>query len=392
MSPFPQVLVVDDDPVTLGLIAFYLNRHGCSTHTASSGRKALALLEQHPETELLLCDLFMPQMDGMELLRTLRAQQQEVELPVIFLSAAEDPGHKVRGLDLGAVDFITKPFVYEELLARVRNQIRLHRLQKKLLHAEENLRAANAVLQDRNTVLANDLDAARLMQRSLIPAVLPRTKQIRMAARYCPADRLSGDFYDIVSTTDRTQLGILIADVCGHGVSAALVTGITKASFQNAWAQSHDPARVLNLMNTALCRTLQSGFVTVFLVHIDLQQGLLRYAGGGHPPMFLQRKTPPQVQRIESTGTFLGSFEGVSFPRRRIHLHPGDRLFLVTDGLHEAHHGAECYGLQRICEYLAARPRLSLPRTLDGLLRSVRSFVKGACFDDDITLLAIELT
>lgn len=387
----PVLLVVDDDPDILRVVRFYLTKQKYLVRTATSGEEALAVLQEQPDVELILSDVMMPRMSGLELLQAVRDDSRLSDIPVILISAEGETSKKVTGLNLGADDFITKPFNFDELMARVRNHIRLRRLQKEVLMANRMVMEANRMLQQQNDRFQEDMDAARGVQMALMPDALPERQAYRFATRYLPAERLGGDFFDIVQLDD-ARVGVLIADVCGHGVTAAFITAMTKICFQNACLTSRDPAEVLVRMNRELITSLKNGFVTAFYAVYDAEARTLSYASGGHPPLLVLHPDGAAADHLEPQATFLGVFEDVAFRTDTTTLAPGDRVLFYTDGLYESvDEGGDPYGMERVEARMRALRRAPVQEMLDNLVADLIDYVNGSRFEDDITLVALEV-
>lgn len=388
----PILLVVDDDPDILRVVHFYLTKQRYRVHTAATGEEALALLHREPEVELILSDVMMPNMSGLDLLRAVREDPKLADTPVILISAEGETSKKVTGLNLGADDFITKPFNFDELMARVRNHIRLRRLQKELMVASRQVMEANQQLQQQNQRFLEDLEAARGAQMALMPDAYPQLGGVRLASRYLPAERLGGDFFDMVPLDGGRKLGVLIADVCGHGIAAAFITAMTKISFQSACGTSLEPGAVLATMNRELNQNLKSGFVTAFYAIYDTETRELAYASGGHPPLLVYRRAEGRVDSLLPQATFLGVFEPVEFPTERVTLQPGDRVLFYTDGLYESRDEAgEPFGLEAVLSVIAETQHLDLQGGLDRLIDTLINFAEGTPFEDDITLVGLDV-
>jgi phosphoserine phosphatase RsbU/P len=392
LEDLPVLLVVDDDPDILRVVRFYLTKQRYVVHTAESGREALSVLQSEPGVELILSDVMMPNMSGLELLMAVRDDARYADIPVILISAEGETSKKVAGLNLGADDFITKPFNFDELMARVKNHIRLRRLQKEVVVASRQVLQANALLQRQNDRFQEDLEAARALQMSLMPDALPDTRQVRLGSRYLPAERLGGDLFDVVELDGGRSLGMLVADVCGHGVTAAFITAMTKITFQSACHASTDPAAVLELMNRELTANLASGFVTVFYGVYHLESRILAYASGGHPPLLVHQRPQGRILELVPQATFLGCFTDVEFRSETLALNPGDRLIFYTDGLFESRRGHdEEFGMARVRDFLASRQQSEIQPLLDGLVSTLMEFMGGTAVDDDITIVGMDV-
>jgi serine phosphatase RsbU (regulator of sigma subunit) len=383
-EPEALLLVVDDDPDILRVVKFYLTKQRYQVFTAENGREAIAILERTP-IELILSDVMMPEVNGMELLRYVRASPMLRDIPVVLISAEGEAAKRVAGLNLGADDFISKPFNFDELIARVHNHLRLRRLQHEVLLANEALRQQNERLKE-------DLEAARATQMALLPDSLPESEHYALGSRYLPVDRVGGDFFDAVVLEHGRKLGVIVSDVCGHGISAAFITAMTKITFRDACFRSSDPARVLELMNRSLSTTLKNGFVTAFYGVYDTVDHTLTYASGGHPPLLVQRRTERRIFELEPQATFLGFFQGVKFTSDAVVVQRGDRILFYTDGLYESQDDkAEAFGMARIKQVIQDHADKELPPLFDALLDQLRAHAGRIQPADDITMVGLDI-
>ncbi len=388
----PVLLVVDDDPDILRVVRFYLTKQRYHVLTAESGQEALDVLAHEPEIDLILSDVMMPEINGLDLLKAVRGDPDHGDIPVILISAEGETSKKVAGLNLGADDFITKPFNFDELMARVRNHIRLRRLQKEVVVASKQVLQANTMLQQQNDRFLEDLEAARGMQMALMPDSFPRHETFELGSRYLPAERLGGDFFDVVQLDGGRKLGVMIADVCGHGITAAFITAMTKITFQSACHESLDPGEVLAQMNRELNANLRNGFVTVFYGILDIADRSFTYASGGHPPLLVHRRREGRIIELMPQATFLGSFEPMEFPSGSVALQGGDRVIYYTDGLYESQRAPDQeFGLARVTELLLGQGDAAIQPTLDRLVEALVEFMGGTAVEDDITIVGLDI-
>jgi sigma-B regulation protein RsbU (phosphoserine phosphatase) len=207
-----------------------------------------------------------------------------------------------------------------------------------------------------------------------------------VAARYVPMNSVAGDFYDFLIAQDG-KAGLLIADVSGHGVPAALIASMVKLAATSQREHSAHPEKLLAGMNATLCGNTQSQFVTAAYVHLDANAGELRYAAAAHPPMLLVRDG--KVLEIEENGIMLALFPDAPYTSISRELRRGDRLLLYTDGIIEAEdEKQEQFGRERLAELLQESPQLNPDETADLILSRVRSWAAGQ--DDDLTLLVCD--
>jgi serine phosphatase RsbU (regulator of sigma subunit) len=202
---------------------------------------------------------------------------------------------------------------------------------------------------------------------------------------------VAGDFYDYLKHGDG-RLGILVADVSGHGVPAAIIASMVKIALAAQVDHADDPARVVTGMNRALCGKFEAAFITATYAFLNPGRGHLAYAAAGHPPILLQRPGGA-IESLEERGLPIGIDPGAAYTTRLAHLDPGDRLWLYTDGLLEAADPrGTFFGDQQILESLKATGALELPDSVDRLIDDLSAWRgRGASLNDDVTVLAVDL-
>jgi sigma-B regulation protein RsbU (phosphoserine phosphatase) len=242
---------------------------------------------------------------------------------------------------------------------------------------------------DRDARLAavqKELELAEQIQRSILPAPFPESAHFRVAVRYVPMRSVAGDFYDFPLVTDG-EAGLLIADVSGHGVPAALIASMVKLAAASQRANAADPAAFLSGMNSVLCGNTQDQFVTAAYVHLDAAAAEMRYAAAAHPPMLLLRHG--QVREVAENGLMLGAFDTATYGMAVHPLQPGDRLVLYTDGIMEAANGAaEEFGRERLSALLREAEAFSHDSVADLILTTVQRW--SASQEDDLTVLVCD--
>jgi phosphoserine phosphatase RsbU/P len=241
--------------------------------------------------------------------------------------------------------------------------------------------------------LNKEMEIARQIQASTLPKEVPRIAGLEVAARYVPMSAVAGDFYDFLAVDER-RVGILVADVTGHGVPAALIASMLKVAFAGQAENAKEPARVLAGLNRALCGKFEEHFVTAAYVFLDLEKGLMRYAGAGHPPLLLASRSNGEVRAIEENGLMLGLFPEAEYASLEIALQTGDRCLLYTDGLFEAMNaGQEEFGKARLAQFLNSHRGDSAARLSVALLEEIGRWSgnsDGRRQEDDITLLVLD--
>jgi sigma-B regulation protein RsbU (phosphoserine phosphatase) len=248
--------------------------------------------------------------------------------------------------------------------------------------------------EERLLAIDKELEIARQIQSSTLPQSIPVFAGLEIVARYVPMSAVAGDFYDFLVVDDK-HVGILIADVTGHGVPAALIASMLKVAFAGQAAHAHDPARVLAGLNVALCGKFEEHFVTAAYLFVDLEKRLLRYSAAGHPPLMLASRGADSVQEIEENGLMLGMFPEAVYSSVEIGVASGDRCLLCTDGVFEAKNAAqEEFGKSRCRKFLETQIDISASRFADALLSSIADFSghnSNRAQEDDITLLVLDL-
>ena len=237
--------------------------------------------------------------------------------------------------------------------------------------------------EERLISIESELELARRIQQSLLPTAAPVSPHFRLAARYVPMTDVAGDFYDFV-INDESRLALLIADVSGHGIPAALIASMVKLAAASHRDSSANPSVALAKMNQALSGNTQSQFVTAALLYLDTESRSVRYSAAAHPPMLLLRKG--EVSEIQENGLMLAAFSFAEYQTAELALHPGDRFLLYTDGLAEAaDQSGEFFGTDRLAAELRSTAALPPDSAVDAILARIRAW--QASQDDDLTLI-----
>jgi sigma-B regulation protein RsbU (phosphoserine phosphatase) len=245
--------------------------------------------------------------------------------------------------------------------------------------------------EERLLSLHKELEIARDIQSRLLPQSNSAVQGATIASRYIPATSVAGDFYDFLPKDG--GLGVLIADVSGHGIPAALSASMVKVAVRAQIDQASDPAKVLHGMNTILCGNLQGQFVSAGYLFLEPAQSRLTYSGAGHPPLLVWRSHQQQVESVEENGMLLGIFPGSPYTTRIAPLAAGDRCLLYTDGLLEAPDpSGEEFGAERLRGFVAEHASLAPQAFCDALVQKLTEWCGTArTLPDDLTVLAIEL-
>jgi serine phosphatase RsbU (regulator of sigma subunit) len=373
------VLVVDDAPANIQIVKSIL-KDLYKIRVATSGAKALELAKITPPPDLILMDVMMPEIDGYEVCRHLKLGPETRDIPVIFLTGQTHVDEETRGFDVGAVDYIHKPFSPAVVKARVHTHLMLRGIREQL---------AQQLLS-----IQKELETARQIQLSILPSEIPKIEGLDIAARYVPMTAVAGDFYDFI-VVDEKRIGILVADVSGHGMPAALIASMLKIALSSQVAHAADPAQVLLGLNQALCGKFQHHYVTAAYLFVDMQKRTLTYAGAGHPPLLLRDGSSKRVRDVAENGLFLGRFPFATYSSVELPLNAGDRALLYTDGIPETTNPAGIeFGSGCLKQFLAAEQSTSADHFAGQLLEELSRWSARRCadeLDDDITMVAIQV-
>jgi serine phosphatase RsbU (regulator of sigma subunit) len=373
-----NILVVDDVPANLRLLSKILGEHGYRTRPIPDGTMAIesARIEI---PDLILLDIRMPGMNGYQVCKSLKSDELTKDIPIIFISALDATHDKVKAFAFGGVDYITKPFQAEEVIARVDAHIALRNLQKQL--------------QETNLQMEKELTLAGEVQRSYLPREIPSLPGWQIAVELKPARETSGDFFD-VHTLPNGQLGIMIADVVDKGVSAALFMALCYSLIRTYAAEFlEEPEKLFDAVNRRVLEdTNARQFVTVFYAVLDPTTGEMIYCNAGQcPSLFFSSQNGKSVLSLLRTGPPLGVFEQQTWERKSIQFGPGDVLVLYTDGISEALDDQETfYSEARLVTRIEDHVGDSAGNILNSVLADLGSFLGGGAPQDDLTIIVVK--
>ena len=391
------ILVVDDDELIISsLRGLFALETGYDVLTISEPAAAIAELERRP-VDLIISDFLMPEINGVELLKKARALQPETVR--ILLTGFADKENAIRAInEAGLYHYLEKPWDNDSLLNLVRNGLQQKSLRRQLsekVREFERLMSDHSQLADRHRSVERELEMAARVQRNLLPTELPKRAGFECAAFYRASTALGGDFYDVAAAGDSDV--ILLADVSGHGVQAALTSMLLKAIFNESVGANSSPVELLGRMNVLLHRFLPGGMYScATAAWVEPRGGRIRIANAGMPHPFVLRAAGKRVDRIAINGLPLGLFgEGgpANYDAREIEMAQGDVLLMLSDGITEARvaDGRELadVGLVEILGEFAGLPGAAV---IAALLERAEAFSKDGHFDDDVSMLAVTKT
>jgi phosphoserine phosphatase RsbU/P len=386
MNNKPKILIVDDEPFNVDYLEQELEDLHYETISAVNGQDALEkIVGESPD--LILLDIMMPVMDGYAVLEKVKADPAMRNIPIIVISANNDLSSVIKGIKLGAEDYLPKPFEPTLLQARIQAS-----LDKKRLHDLQDLYTKS---------LEREMNIARDIQKEFLPAKLPEVTGWDIAFHFKAAKEVSGDFYDVFLLPDGT-LTFLVADVCGKGIGAALYMTLFRSLIRAASTtdqfsprQTFTPEErlqhIISLTNNYVVETHGEAnmFATVFIGILDPKNGKLSYINGGNDPALIVGKDGKAHTRLIRTGPAIGVVSQAKFVVKEITLASDDLLLAFTDGIPDTQNiDGDFFGNERLLGLLTPNPT---PAELLNMIESeLNQFIGDAEQFDDITLLAIK--
>jgi sigma-B regulation protein RsbU (phosphoserine phosphatase) len=380
------LLVVDDNEDNRYTLTRRLNREGYQNlTTAKDGREALERMTAQ-SFDLVLLDVMMPDMNGYEVLEHVKANAFLRDVPIIMISALDEIDSVIRCIELGAEDYLNKPFNPVLLRARVGAL-----LEKKRLRDEVRRNLAR---------LEEEMDAARALQLGMLPSQFPVCSSAQPMAVHAlmqPAREVGGDLYDYFYAGDKTFC-FLVGDVSGKGASAAMFMARTRSLVRmtvelwRAWRSDEvQPAELAEAVNRELCQNNDERmFVTLFLGLFDTRTGILSFINAGHPPPHLLRMGGAAVQIDAKPGLPLGVRRHAKYEGRTLAIQPGDAMFVCSDGVFEAlNEKGDLFSIERLSQELSATHHADPVEIVRVIKNAVDKFAGLAPRADDVTALAL---
>lgn len=381
-----KILVVDDEPdVSTMIVQQYENSIGGFEVTfifAFNGQEALQVIEQNPDLDIVLTDINMPIMDGLELLSNISKKWPFIK--VIVLTAYNDMKNIRKAMNQKAFDFITKPFDFSDLEFTVSNAIKSGKDARLDAYKKGNEHAKLVEIE-------KDLETARNIQNSIIPRNFSQMgqKEFDIYGIMKPAKEVGGDFFDYFLLDD-INIGLVIADVSGKGVPAAMFMTMTRAALR--CFASKGLSDCLKLTNDFLCNRNDSCmFVTLFYGILNTLTGELLYSNAGHNPPYVVSVNGTVQEIGRNQGIPLGIMEDFESHENRITLNEKDSLIYYTDGITEARDAnGEMFTEERLKSFAVRHSNQTAKDFIIELVADVQAFTKDTEQSDDITVFCIK--
>lgn len=378
----PVVLAVDDTPENLDVVKGILGAD-YRIKAATNGEAALRIVDKQLP-DIILLDIMMPGMSGLEVCKRLKADPHTADIPIIFLTAKDQTEDETEGFELGAADYILKPVNPPILKARVKTHLALKQSMDALQETSEALARAKERME-------MELNVGRELQKSMLPSVVPARPEVALYASMEAAREVGGDFYDYYMLSEN-ELCFCVADVSGKGVPAALFMAMSKMLIKSRAPDDKAPAKIISRINAELSvDNEECMFVTVFFAVLNLLTGEVQYTNAGHNPPII-RKASGQIEVIaDRHGPVAGIMPGEDYGQSALTMAPGDVLLVFTDGVTEAMDiEGRLYGDDHLEDVVLAMPDCSAQTIVQRVAASVDEFARGAEQADDITMIAVQ--
>ncbi len=369
-----NILVVEDNQDMRNFLNFLL-KDLYNVHLAINGEEGLKFAYEI-KPDLIVSDVMMPIMNGYEMTKRIKENDEIKRIPVILLTAKAEISNKIEGLEYGADDYLTKPFNSKELLTRIKTHLKNYEYEKIIL--------------ERNEVMEDELETARLLQQKLLPDRIPEISGYNSHVTYIPMDKVGGDFYDYKENGNIIEL--FIADVSGHGLPGAFLSMIAKMTLESITTRKSTTS-ALYIINDIICKsTVKNNYITTFYCLIDKHTNIMRYCNAGHFPPLIYRKKSDEFIELNTKGTALGWFKSMKLEEKEIQLKPGDRLLLYTDGITECMDTKRVeFGNERFKDYIKSNIDLAPEKFTQDLLYLLRKLTGSEAFDDDLCLIVFDV-
>ena len=371
-----NILVIDDSKLNRAVIKKVLTDIGMNIVEANDGIEGLEKLE-NLKFDLVLVDIIMPRLDGFGFLSKFKNVIGDDFIPVILMTGSDDLNSKIKGLRIGADDFLIKPLNEKELVARVFSLIRL-----KSMHQE---------LYQKNELIKRELEAAKKVQQYIIPKDFSHIQYPKISGRYIPIEEIGGDYFDCFVLPEN-KYGFLMADVTGHGIAAALVMSMSRMIFSIYASQYDSPDKLMQVVNNQMRGLLLDyQYITAFYTIFDAKTMKLNLTNAGHVLPLYFRASKNKVISLDAFGWFIGIADNSEYETKYLLVEKGDRLFLFTDGITEIkNYKGEEFGEKRLAQFIKGNILLKGDDFCETLLKEINTFANLDERNDDIAFLNIE--
>ncbi len=375
-----RVLLVDDIKENINVLVLAL-KDEYKLGFAMNGESAIKYA-QTKRPDLILLDIMMPGMDGFEVSRKLKSDPRTKDIPFIFITAIDEVKNKTAGFELGAVDYITKPFEILEVKARVKTHL--------------SLLVALRQVSVQNLKMRQSLNLAKEVQQNLIPGVDPSINGFEISGQTIYCDETGGDYFDYIKMPqqDGDHLGIVVGDVSGHGIPSALLMVSARAFLRQRASLEGDSAQIVADVNKQFCSDVKDSgqFMTLFFCCLDIKGKKMSWVRAGHDPAMLYNPNSHDVIQLDKSGGLpLGIAKDSKYEESVFNFEPGSIMVLISDGITETRNNrGEFYGKERVRNIILKCADKSSKAILNKVIESVDLFGGDGVKHDDITIVIIK--
>jgi serine phosphatase RsbU (regulator of sigma subunit) len=374
-----RIMIVDDSKFILSILSNLLKKNNYIVAAYSNAKIALNNIDDF-NPHLILSDYNMPEMDGLEFCINIKNNQKTKDIKFLLITGVDDINSKVKCFEVGADDYILKPFNNREIIARIKTHITIKQLQDDLKTALKKI--------------DEELEIVGKIQRALLPDKLPDFKNLQFSYYYNTYTKSGGDYFDFIDI-DEENIGILIVDVSGHGTSSTVVMTMFKIFFSKVLNKVKNPAEVLNRLNKEMLQLLDIGkFATIFYGILNKNTLEMTFSNAAHPNPYIINKINKKTSEISGNkGLPCGilPFATGSYKNNKVILNSNDRVILYTDGILEARKDdTGIFGEERFLKIVTETSELPLDKAKEKIIGDVLAF-SGNKLNDDITMLMFDV-
>lgn len=369
-------------------LARFLTKLGYSVLSPRQDKPLKDLLQQELLDLVIVDSLF--ELDCLELMLFLRGNENTRRVPIMCLTDSAAAVNRIKEANFDRVEVLPRPYSIGTVVSRIATQLRLRKLAG-MDSSAASLAEINATLRDLNERFERELAEAKAIQHSLLPESIPQDDRYEIAVSYQPLEAVGGDWYYCEKQSNGT-LTAQIADVTGHGLSAAFIGSMTKLAMSAAASNDHDPGKLLREMNRLMAPQLPGGrFVTIGAMSYEPDSGRLTYARAGHPAALHLARGRGSVTALAPDGFAVGFFNDSDYVTQTVELAPGDLAVLYTDGISEAQNRSkQQYGQQRLGDVLTViASGTGAAESMTAILQDFEAFCDGRLLKDDVTLFVL---
>lgn len=376
-----NALIITDDSLLSSIMSNYLRSLKMRSVVMESGTQALKSLELNSSFDIVIIESMLYDMSGYEVCRGIRQDFSIGDLPILILTESNRMDEVFNIFEHGANDYITKPFDKTEFLVRVNLLI--------------SYKSAMLQRQKMNT-MEKELKMAKKIQDSLLPKKIPTFEEARFGTLYLPMSMVGGDYYDIQKISEHS-FSVLVADVSGHGVPAALIASMLKIALQHNQQLLAFPAKLFDALNQDLSNNLDNNFLTATYAYFDLKEKTVVLSSAGHPPVLQKSQDSTEIKELKTEGLIIGFDKSSQYKEMKLDLKPNDRFVFYSDGITEINAAnqqdileKEEYGDAKFYDFIQLTSSVGAQEFVPLLVENLFDYSGMDTFDDDLTMVVVD--